>query len=46
MNSVLWALVIFAAVGIGLWLVSFAIEAIGGAIALIIASRRNPSPRW
>jgi pimeloyl-ACP methyl ester carboxylesterase len=28
MNSVLWALAIFAAVGGGLWLVSFAIEAI------------------
>jgi pimeloyl-ACP methyl ester carboxylesterase len=28
MNSVLWALAIFVAVGIGLWLVSFAIEAI------------------
>ena len=28
MNSVLWALIIFAGVGVGLWLVSFAIEAI------------------
>ena len=28
MNSVLWALVIFAGVGVGLWLVSFVIEAV------------------
>ena len=40
MNSVLWALAIFAAVGVGLWLVSFVIEAM----------RPNPKPpaklRW
>ena len=28
MNSFLWALVIFAGVGVGLWLVSFVIEAV------------------
>ena len=40
MNSFLWALVIFGSVGVGLWLVSFVIEAV----------RPNPKPptqlRW
>ena len=28
MNSILWALIVFAAVGVGVWLVSFVIEAL------------------